>query len=103
MSEINDMIEAADLKAPRLTPEHIESVIEHVEFIQAEGTLTLCIMTLRNGFKVVGKSAAASFENYRQEIGEAVARKDAANQIWALEGYLLRERLYREELAKTTE
>jgi hypothetical protein len=104
MGEIGAMIEGEGLTAPRLTPEHIESVIRDVEFIHHEGsTLTICIMTLRNGFKLVGKSAAASPENYRQVIGEAVARKDAAGQIWALEGYLLRERLYREELAKNTE
>jgi hypothetical protein len=98
------MIEGAGLTAPRLTPEHIESVIVDEKYIHDQGsTLTICVLFLRNGFKIVGKSAVVSFENYRPEIGEAIARKDAANQIWVLEGYLLRERLYQEGLNKTTE
>ena len=104
MSSINDMIDGAGLIAPRLTPEHIENTIVDEKYIHDQGsTLTICVLTLRNDFKIVGKSAAASPENYRQDIGEAVARKDAVNQIWVLEGYLLRERLYQEGLTKTTE
>jgi hypothetical protein len=95
MSEINDMIEGANLEAPRLTPEHIFSVIKDVEFIyRPESALTICVMTLRNGFNVIGHSAAASPENYRQDIGEVVARKNAFEKIWQLEGYLLKEKLY---------
>ena len=38
--------------------------------------------------------AAASPENFDAEIGRKVARADARDKLWQLEGYLLREKLY---------
>lgn len=55
--------------------------------------LTLCIITLRNGFTVVGKSAPASAENFNAELGQKFAREDAKRQMWPLMGFALRERL----------
>lgn len=55
--------------------------------------LTLCVLTLRNGFTVLGKSACASPANFSQETGEKVAREDAIRQIWPLLGYELRTKL----------
>ena len=42
---------------------------------------------------VTDESAAASPENFDQAIGRKIARDNARQKIWALEGYLLRERL----------
>ncbi len=56
--------------------------------------LTFCVLTLRNGFTVVGKSACASPENFNAELGRKIARTDAVNQIWPLEGYLLKQKLF---------
>ena len=57
-------------------------------------TLTVCCLILENGFTVTGQSAAASPENFDEEIGRKIARADAREKIWQLEGYLLRERLF---------
>lgn len=53
----------------------------------------MCCLKLRNGFTVTGESAAASPENFNEEIGRKIARSNAREKIWALEGYLLREKL----------
>ena len=58
-----------------------------------EGVDTVLGQPGRNGFHVVGESAAASPENFDAEIGRKIARDNARNKIWALEGYLLRSRL----------
>ena len=105
--------------APRVTSQAIEDTIsaEHYftayegvlgeRFVRGEGEsdagkgrvpktlglLTFCVMTLKNGFTVVGKSASASFENFNPEIGKRIAREDATRQIWVLLGYQLRDRL----------
>ncbi|SWJ13157.1 Uncharacterised protein [Klebsiella pneumoniae] len=50
-------------------------------------------MVLRNGFTVTGESACASPENFDPEIGRKIARENAVNKIWMLEGYLLKQRL----------
>ena len=79
---------------PRLTPAHIDAQIVSEAFHVFPGTtLTVCALTLRNGFQVVGESAAASPENFDQEIGRKIARDNARGKIWALEGYALRDLL----------
>jgi hypothetical protein len=80
---------------PSITPEHIESVVKEQEFILHEGSsLTICVLTLQNGFVVTGESACASPANFNQKIGEKIAYKNAMDKIWMLEGYLLKQQLY---------
>ena len=91
---IEQEIQAKGLDAPRVTPEHIDSVITGEQYHVFPGTtLTVCCLQLANGFAVTGQSAAASPENFSAELGRKIARADAREKIWQLEGYLLRERL----------
>jgi len=93
-NQIESEIQAKGLNAPRLNPEKIDATIVSEQYHVFPGTtLTVCAMTLRNGFIVVGESAAASPENFDQSIGRKIARENARNKIWAFEGYLLREKL----------
>jgi hypothetical protein len=98
-------IQSKGLNAPRLTPEHIDQQIV-AEYVGRASDLwpdtpqcvpmmclTVCVLVLKNGFTVVGKSACASPENFNAEIGAKIAKEDARRQIWALEGYLLRSKL----------
>ncbi len=55
--------------------------------------LTICILTMQNGFTLVGKSAPASPDNFDEEKGRRFAYEDAIKQLWPLEGYALREKL----------
>lgn len=113
--EIEREIQEKGLTAPRVTPDSIEAKIRHAYYFTAtQGALgaygerfkgnpdhiepalhllTFCVLVLENGFTVVGQSAVASPENFDAEIGRKVARADAVNKIWPLEGYLLREQL----------
>ena len=94
-SAIEREIVAKGLTAPRITPADIEATQKTCEFHVFPGTmLTVACLTLRNGFTVTGESACASPENFNAEIGRKIALANAVNKIWALEGYLLRERLY---------
>ena len=100
MSEIETVeqeIQRKGLTAPRVTPDRIKSVIRGEQFHVFEGScLTVCCLTLTNGFTVTGESACASPENFNKEVGERVARDNATNKIWALEGYLLKQQLHDE-------
>lgn len=92
--EIENEIKLKGLNAPRLTPADIDAAISGEAYhVFAGTTLTVCALTLRNGFTVTGESAAASAANFDPEIGRKIARENARNKIWALEGYLLRDRL----------
>lgn len=55
--------------------------------------MTICIVTMKNGYMVVGKSAPADVGNFNAELGQKFAREDALRQVWPLEGYALREKL----------
>jgi|GEM_PF-630525 len=88
-------IQSKELTAPRVTPDLIDSVIKDEAFMQPTGTtLTVCVLLLKNGFTVTGESAAASPENFDAEIGRKIARENAREKIWALEGYLLKQILH---------
>jgi hypothetical protein len=87
-------IQAKGLNAPRLNPAMIDAQILAEQYHVFPGTtLTVCALTLRNGFQVVGESASASPENFNEELGRKIARDKARDKIWALEGYALRNRL----------
>lgn len=93
--EIEQEIQAKGLNAPRLTPADIDATIAHEDYVELPKLcLTVCILTLRNGFTVNGSSACASPENFNAEVGRKVSRENARKQIWQLEGYLLKQRLF---------
>jgi hypothetical protein len=82
------------LTAPRITPTHIDSVIESEDYYIFPGTtVTICCLTLKNGFNVIGSSAAASADNFDVDIGRKIAFGKARDRIWEYEGYLLKQRL----------
>lgn len=83
------LAEAMDTrKYPRVTESDIGRVIVAGDYF-THGTLTICVLTLQNGFKVIGQSACIDPRNFDAEIGRTYARKNAEQQIWALEGYAL--------------
>lgn len=99
--EINDK----GLNAPRLNRQHIDDMIVAEYWVRASDAfqqapihpsltcLTLCVLVLKNGYVVTGESACASPDNFNAEIGRKIARDNARNKIWALEGYVLRNKL----------
>lgn len=105
---IESEIQAKGLTAPRITPQHIQDVIaSEISFTVGNAAralncpvsdganlLTISVLTLKNGFTVTGESACASPENFNAEIGHKIARENAVNKIWALEGYLLKQHLH---------
>lgn len=91
---IEKEIQDKGLTAPRLTPEHIDKVIAKADYHVFEGScLTVCCITLLNGFTVTGESACASPANFNKEVGEKISFNNARDKIWMLEGYLLKERI----------
>ena len=93
--EIEKEINEKGLNAPRVSMDSIEMKIADEAYHVFEGSqLTVCCLTLENGFTVTGESACASPENYDAELGMKIARDKAKGKIWQLEGYLLKQRLH---------
>lgn len=92
---VEQEIQTKGLTAPRVTPDHIDSVIVAGDYHVFPGTtVTVCCLQLANGYTVVGESACASPENFNAELGRKIAYENARNKIWALEGYRLRQSLF---------
>lgn len=84
------------MKQTKLTPQYINSLITHTEY-QYSGTLTICLLTLKNGYKVIGESACLNETDFDAEIGKQAAYNNAVEKIWQLEGYLAKQRIYEAE------
>jgi len=94
--KLSDEQSAAVQKTPnRVTLDSMIAKIEREEYLHPEclPSMTICVILLRNGFTLVGKSAPADPENFDPDLGRKFAREDAIRQMWQLEGYALRERL----------
>ena len=93
--------EAAEVAAtrpmPRVTEASIKDKIVNAEYI-VKGHLTICILTMSNGWLSTGVSAPAHAANFDPEVGKRYAFDNAFKPLWQLEGYLLRQRLFEESL-----
>ena len=93
--QVEQEIQDKGLTAARVTPETVDATITGEDYHVFPGTtLTVCCLTLRNGFTVTGESACASQENFDAELGRKIARANAVNKIWPLMGYALKQRLH---------
>ena len=98
MSKDEETIEAEiqekGLTAKRITPEDLNAEIVAEDYHVFPGScLTVCCLTLRNGFTVTGESACASPENFDAELGQKIARANAREKLWPLLGFRLRDQL----------
>lgn len=94
----NDELEKAIADRPyeKVTKEGIEARIKYVYYsILPNSTVTLCHITLDNGFSVRGESACVDPKNFNMEIGNNIAYREAFSKLWQLEGYLLAERRFK--------
>jgi len=110
-NDFEQEIQSKGLTAPRITPEHIESLINEQYFFRMSDALkgtpgestpgcqrmTICVLVLKNGFVVTGEGVCADSNNFDQDLGRRAAREQAIQKIWALEGYLLRQKLFEQQ------
>lgn len=99
---IEDRINEKGMNSPRIKPKDVDDFIdEHVPaqyHVFPGSNTTVCLLTLNNGYTLVGESACVSPENFDPEIGQEVAYKDARNKIWPLLGFLLNDKMARGEI-----
>ena len=99
--EIEKEIQEKGLTAPRVTPDHIDTLVNSLvvhSHIFPGTTVTVAAAMLPNGFVVsIAESACASPENFDQDIGLKIARSKvldrAREELWKMEGYKLKAEL----------
>lgn len=77
---------------------HIFNAADAVNALKKDATpaqrvLTICILTMHNGFTVIGKAAPADPQNFDPELGKNIAYEDAVRQVWPLMGFAKRNEL----------
>lgn len=55
--------------------------------------LTICLVSTKAGFTIIGKSAPADPANFDAALGRKLAYEDCIRQLWPLMGYALREKI----------
>lgn len=78
----------------KLSEADIDRIITTSTMHRVSARTTLCVLTLANGFEVLGQSACVDPAEYDQKKGEHWAYQNARSKVWELEGYRLREALY---------
>lgn len=74
--------------------EDILSTIVNEESVKLGAKTTVVVLTLKNGFEVIGTSACVDPDNYDHELGVSYAKKRAVDKIWELEGYALQSKTH---------
>ena len=66
-----------------------ENKPKELDVFKQLGLLTFCVLVLKNGFSVVGKSTCVDARNFKAEEGKMIARSNALNEMWPLMGFAL--------------
>lgn len=56
--------------------------------------MTVCVVIMKNGFIVIGKSATAGPDKFNADLGCKLAYEDAVRQLWPLMGFALKQHLH---------
>jgi hypothetical protein len=70
-----------------ITVEYLEEQIADKIYVNPCGTLTICVLTMRNGLRITGESACLDVSRFDAELGKAIAYQNAFEKLWQLEGY----------------
>lgn len=78
-----------------VTRERLESVINEVFYTQ-NGKTTICVITTKTGFQVVGTSSCVDSSKFNKELGQNYSFKAAMDKLEELETYRLSWELHNE-------
>ena len=105
-AQTESVIQAKGLNAPRVNHTRINELIGRVVYtfdVRPNGSTSTFAHAFLDGdfYLASGKSACVSVENFDEQLGKDLAMSDAktkaSDKLWELEGYLLRDKLQREQ------
>lgn len=70
-----------------ITEQDLEELVVGEEYVRMATKVTVCVLTLANGFELVGYSACVDPSDFNVETGQKYAREHAISKLWELEGY----------------
>lgn len=82
-----------EINMTKITEDYLNSQIVKVEYIKMGMKTVICMLTLENGFEIIGTSACVDVSKFNMDIGKEYAYENAFNKLWELEGYVLQSKL----------
>jgi hypothetical protein len=75
----------------RISLQSILDKIHHIDYYSPprHPHMTICMITMENGFVATGESAPADPLNYDETLGRQFAYENAVRKLWPLEAYAL--------------
>lgn len=77
----------------KITPEMVENSIKDIEFIERANKLTICIITLKNNFMVIGEAGAVRPELHDPILGQKYSKQRAMDKVWFYLGVCLQQEI----------
>lgn len=78
----------------KVTEEGLKALVKKATYHRfPDTTVTVCCITLTNGYNLIGQSACVVPANFEEAIGKQLAFENAFAQLWPLEGYLLNHKI----------
>jgi len=78
----------------KVTEEQVEEAIVKEEYTKLGTKMTACVMTLADGFEVVGLAGVVNASEYNFEIGSKFARAKAKDDVWRHLGSILQYKIH---------
>jgi len=73
----------------KVTQEQVNEAIAKTEYFKAGEKTTICVLTLKDGFEIIGTANTVDPKNYDIEIGSKYAKEDAMDKVWQHLGSIL--------------
>lgn len=87
--------------ATKVTKDALLARIAREEYsVWPSTTVTLCMLTLDNGWHVLGESSCLNPEEFDAELGRKIAFDNAFDKAWGYESYLAKEQGAEDERAR---
>jgi hypothetical protein len=78
-----------------LTLEYVESLIASVDYVAFDDDkLIACVLTLKNGFEVVGTSDYDPIKDFNDESVKRLAWEKSVVKVFQFERYVLKQKLF---------
>ena len=82
---------------------YLEERIVSIDYLRIPNTtVTICYLTMENGYVVLGESACVDPTKFDELAGQSFAYGKALDKLWELEGYLLAEEIHKRAGATPT-
>lgn len=84
------------MKDMTVTEEMIDAEIADMQVTKMGKKTTVCMLTLKNGYEIIGTSACVRPEQYNAQVGTQLAKESARDKVWKLLGYIAQNELMKE-------